>query len=76
MYRFYFNKTKKSVGIGPYPKVTLNIARTVASEYKSLVLAGKNPAVEKKVRTLRQLASASCERKILLQKNPNADIPG
>ena len=56
MYRFYFNKTEKSVGIGSYPKVTLNIARTVACEYKALVLAGKNPAVEKKIRN-RQLVA-------------------
>jgi hypothetical protein len=45
MFRFYFNKTEKSVGIGSYPKVTLNIARTVACEYKALVLAQTDTAI-------------------------------
>jgi integrase len=51
MYRYYFNKKEKSAGIGSYPKITLNIARTVAADYKALVADGKNPVLEKKVRS-------------------------
>jgi hypothetical protein len=45
MYRYRFNGVEKSVGIGSYPKFTLKIARTVAAEYRALILEGKNPSI-------------------------------
>ncbi len=35
IYRYYFNKKEKSAGIGSYPNITLNSARTVAADYKA-----------------------------------------
>ena len=55
MYRYRFNGTEKSVGIGTHPKITLKIARTVAAEYRALILEGKNPTVEKKVRKTKRV---------------------
>jgi len=64
MFRFYFNKTEKSVGIGSYPKVTLNIARTVACEYKALVLAGTDKLTILRLRSgsALPLSASNCAR--------------
>jgi len=55
MYRYRFNGIEKSVGIGSYTKITLKIARTVATKYRALILEGKNPSIEKKVRKAKRV---------------------
>jgi integrase len=55
MFRYRFNGIEKSVGIGSYPKTTLKIARAAAEQYRALILEGKNPTVEKKVRKAKRV---------------------
>ncbi|MBK14993.1 MAG: hypothetical protein CMK42_09195 [Porticoccaceae bacterium] len=57
IYQYYFNKKEKSAGIGSYRKITLNSTRTVAADNKALVADGKNPVLEKRVRSQQRLIS-------------------
>ena len=55
MFRYYYNKTEKSIGIGPYPKITLNIARSRTEEFRSQLSEGKNPTTQKRIQKRRIL---------------------
>ena len=49
--RYRLNGKEKAVGLGSYPPVTLKIARVKANEVVSQLIEGKNPVLEKKVRS-------------------------
>ena len=49
--RYRLNGKEKAVGLGSYPPVTLKIARVKANVVVSQLIEGKNPVLEKKVRS-------------------------
>ena len=49
--RYRLNGKEKAVGLGSYPPVTLKIARVKANAVISQLVEGKNPVLEKKVRS-------------------------
>ena len=53
MFRYYYNKTEQSIGIGTYPKITLQIARSRVEEFRSQLSEGKNPTIEKMIQKKR-----------------------
>ena len=50
IYRYRINGHEKSIGLGSYPQVSLRIARIKAAESNALVIEGKNPSLEKKLK--------------------------
>ena len=50
IYRYRLNGKEKSIGLGPYPTVSLTIAREKAAENCSLVKTGSNPQLVRRLK--------------------------
>ena len=57
IFRYRYNSKENNVGLGPYPQVTLKVARLRADETRKKLLAGKNPSLEKKAEKARRAVS-------------------
>lgn len=54
-WRYYFNGRPQMLSLGKYPAVSLAQARKLRDEARALVVEGKHPTREKKIRKLRKI---------------------
>ena len=56
VYRFSLNKWRRDMGLGPYPDVTLQVARDKAAECRAMVREGVDPIEDRKLTKARTIA--------------------
>jgi len=60
LYRFRLNGKENTTGLGSYPQVTLQIARTKAAKSREQVSTGTNPSIAKRVARASQAIKNEC----------------
>jgi len=58
LFRFFIDGKEGTHGIGPYPQVTLQIARTKAEHARQLVASGQNPSTANRVAKAAQISKS------------------
>jgi integrase len=59
IFRYRYDLKENNIGLGPYPQVTIKVARTKAEQNRQIIALGKNPSVEKKAAKTKQLIKNS-----------------
>jgi integrase len=54
IFRFQLDKRRREMGLGPFPEISLAVARNLAQEARALVKAGKDPIAEREAQRARQ----------------------
>ena len=54
VFRYRFYAKEKNIGLGPYPQITLKLARSKAAKSRIEIAEGKNPRLEKKAAKARR----------------------